>query len=123
MSAPRILVVDDEPNIRDLLMTSLKFAGYQVKAVANGASTISAVLEEEPDLILLDVVMPKMGGFEACQRLRELEATRDIPIILVTTRGEEHNVERGYELGCNDYLTKPISSLDLLTKVENALGV
>ncbi|HCU79519.1 MAG TPA: DNA-binding response regulator, partial [Microbacterium sp.] len=70
MSAPRILVVDDEPNIRDLLMTSLKFAGYQVKAVANGASTISAVLEEEPDLILLDVMLPDMNGFSVTKRLR-----------------------------------------------------
>jgi len=63
MTAPRILVVDDEPNIRDLLVTSLRFAGYQVRAVANGAQTISAVLEEEPDLIILDVMLPDMNGF------------------------------------------------------------
>jgi two-component system OmpR family response regulator len=70
MTAPRILVVDDEPNIRDLLVTSLRFAGYQVRAVANGAQTISAVLEEEPDLIILDVMLPDMNGFSVTKRLR-----------------------------------------------------
>ena len=70
MTAPRILVVDDEPNIRDLLVTSLRFAGYQVRAVSNGAQTISAVLEEEPDLIILDVMLPDMNGFSVTKRLR-----------------------------------------------------
>ncbi|HAN25226.1 MAG TPA: DNA-binding response regulator, partial [Microbacterium ginsengisoli] len=70
MTAARILVVDDEPNIRDLLVTSLNFAGFQVRAVANGAQTISAVLEEEPDLIVLDVMLPDMNGFSVTKRLR-----------------------------------------------------
>ncbi|MCH4249684.1 MAG: response regulator, partial [Microbacteriaceae bacterium] len=71
MSTPRILIVDDEPNIRDLLSTSLRFAGFAVRAVANGASTISAVLDEEPDLIILDVMLPDMNGFSVTKRLRE----------------------------------------------------
>ena len=97
MTAPRILVVDDEPNIRDLLVTSLRFAGYQVRAVANGAQTISAVLEEEPDLIILDVMLPDMNGFSVTKRLRGAGYTA--PILFLTAKdavddrgGQRHGV-------------------------------
>ena len=66
--------------------------------------------------------MPRMDGFEACRRLRQSEKTQDIPIIMVTTRGEAENIEHGYELGCSDYVTKPINSLELTTKIESLLG-
>ena len=79
MNAPRILIVDDEPNIRDLLTTSLRFAGFAVRAVGNGAQAISAVLEEEPDLVLLDVMLPDMNGFSVTKRLRSSGYT--IPIL------------------------------------------
>jgi len=68
------------------------------------------------------VVMPRLGGFEACKRLREDETTREIPVIMVTTRGELQSVESGYAAGCNDYVTKPINGLELLTKVRSCLG-
>src|SRR5690606_31307136 len=86
MTAARILVVDDEPNIWDLLVTSLRFAGYQVRAVANGAQTISAVLEEEPDLIILDVMLPDMNGFSVTKRLRGAGYTA--PILFLTAKDE-----------------------------------
>ena len=79
-------------------------------------------MAERYDLILMDVVMPKMTGFQACQELKKREATKAIPIILVTTRGEATNVERGFESGCNDYVTKPIDGLVLLSKVRDCLG-
>ncbi len=93
MTAPRILVVDDEPNIRDLLITSLRFAGFQVRAVANGAQTISAVLEEEPDLIVLDVMLPDMNGFSVTKRLRGAGYTA--PILFLTAKDETEDKIEG----------------------------
>jgi len=77
---------------------------------------------ERPDLILMDVLMPRLNGFEACQRLRHADETREIPIIMVTTRGELESLESGYAAGCSDYVTKPISGLELLTKIRSCLG-
>ena len=75
-----------------------------------------------PDLILLDVIMPKMNGFEVCKKIREDEGMKTVPIIMVTTRGEGENVESGFASGCSDYITKPFSSLELLTKIESYLS-
>jgi DNA-binding response OmpR family regulator len=76
---------------------------------------------ERPDLVLMDVVMPRMNGFEAVKELRAQASTRDTPVIMVTTRGEGPNVETGFEAGCNDYVTKPVDALELLTKVRKCL--
>ncbi|MFT4306053.1 MAG: response regulator, partial [Microbacterium sp.] len=103
MTAPRILVVDDEPNIRDLLLTSLKFAGFQVRAVGNGAGAISAVLEEEPDLIVLDVMLPDMNGFSVTKRLREAGYTA--PILFLTAKDETEDKITGLNAGGDDYVT------------------
>ena len=117
----KILLVDDSGT--SLMMEKMVLqGGYDLICAKDGEEAVQKAEEELPDLILLDIVMPKMDGFEACRRIRELEATREIPIIMVSTRGEEHNVERGYELGCNDFLTKPFRGLELSTKVENALA-
>ena len=80
-------------------------------------------LVELPDLIVMDVVMPRMTGIEACRQIRLQDATSHIPIILVTTRGEPENVENGYASGCNDYVTKPINGSELITKIEDFIGV
>jgi DNA-binding response OmpR family regulator len=77
---------------------------------------------ERPDLILMDLVMPKLDGFEACKRLRADQATKDIPVIMVTTRGEAENMELAFGCGVNDYVTKPINGLELLAKVKSHLG-
>ena len=116
MTAPRILVVDDEPNIRDLLVTSLRFAGYQVRAVSNGAQTISAVLEEEPDLIILDVMLPDMNGFSVTKRLRGAGYTA--PILFLTAKDETEDKIEGLNAGGDDYVTKPYSSRELLARIE-----
>ena len=75
-----------------------------------------------PDLILMDVVMPRLGGFEAVEQLRAQDTTKDIPIIMITTRSEAENVEKGFVSGCNDYINKPINGLELMEKVRSYLG-
>lgn len=117
----KVLLVDD--SMTTLFMEEMILNGrYQVVKATNGEDAIEKARAERPDLILLDVIMPKMDGFAVCRALRAEEATRTTPIIMVTTRGEEENVERGFEAGCNDYVTKPINGLELLTKVENQLA-
>jgi len=95
---------------------------YQILTARDGAEAVEVATRELPDLILMDLVMPKMNGLEACRKLRSQPATRDIPIIMVTTRGESDNVVKGFESGVTDYVTKPISGLELLTKVRSYLG-
>ena len=118
MTAPRILVVDDEPNIRDLLITSLRFAGYQVRAVANGAQTISAVLEEEPDLIILDVMLPDMNGFSVTKRLRGAGYTA--PILFLTAKDDTEDKIAGLNAGGDDYVTKPFSLDEIVARIQAA---
>ena len=95
---------------------------YELIVAKDGREAVDLALAERPDLILLDVVMPVMDGFEACKQLRAQEATRSTPIIMVTTRGEEEHMEVGFENGCTDYVTKPIDGLELLAKVRNCLA-
>jgi DNA-binding response OmpR family regulator len=95
---------------------------YDLVTASDGEEAVTKAVSENPDLILMDVVMPKMNGFEACRRLRSEESTRTTPIIMVTTRGEAQNVETGFESGCNDYVTKPINTTELLSKLRNYLG-
>ena len=100
---PKILIVDDEPNIRDLLTTSLRFAGFAVRAVGNGAQAISAVLEEEPDLIILDVMLPDINGFGVTKRLRASGYTA--PILFLTAKDDTEDKITGLTVGGDDYVT------------------
>jgi CheY-like chemotaxis protein len=122
MVQKKILVVDDSKTALFMEMMILKKGHYDLVTADNGEEAVQKAVAEIPDLILMDVVMPKMTGFEACRELRKREATRAIPIIMITTRGEAANVEAGFESGCIDYLTKPIDSLALLSKVRDCLG-
>ncbi len=122
MDKKKILLVDDSSTTLMMERMILTKGPYELLTAKDGEEAVEKAASEKPDLILLDIVMPKMDGFEACRKLRESEDTRDIPIIMVTTRGEAENVEQGYELGCNDYVTKPINSLELMTKVKNLLS-
>ena len=107
---------------RDMLSRRLVRNGYEVFHAMDGQQGVNMALSERPDLILMDVVMPRMDGFEACRRIREQEDTKAIPVIMVTTRGELQSVENGYASGCTDYVTKPINGLELLAKVKSCLG-
>jgi two-component system alkaline phosphatase synthesis response regulator PhoP len=121
MSRKKILLVDDSATTLMMEQMVLRGQPYQIVTAKNGREAVATAASERPDLILLDVVMPEMNGFEACRQIRQQESTRDVPIIMVTTKGEEQNVEAGFESGCNDYITKPINGAELLTKVRGFL--
>jgi CheY-like chemotaxis protein len=95
---------------------------YQCITALDGAEALVKAREERPDLVLMDVVMPRMNGFEACKKMREEPSTRQTPIILVTTRQEESYAEAGFVSGCNDYITKPINSVELVELLQSYLG-
>jgi CheY-like chemotaxis protein len=119
----KILLVDDSRTT--LLMERMmleKRTSYQCITATNGLEAVEKAQTETPDLVLMDVVMPQMNGFEACKRLRDNEKTREIPVILVTTRGEESYMEAGFQSGCNDYVTKPINGPDLLKLLHSYLS-
>jgi len=123
MDLKKILIVDDSDVILMMERMILQKTGmYELVSAKSGPEAIEKAETEKPDLILLDVVMPGMTGFEVCQELRAIDSTKDIPVIIVTTRGEAENVENGYASGCNDYVTKPINGGELLAKLESILG-
>ena len=118
----KILLVDDSQTV--LLMHQMLLAdrGYELLTARDGLEAVEKAVAECPDIIFLDVLMPRMDGFAACQALRAHEGTRDIPIIMITTRGEPQSVQRGFESGCSDYITKPFNGNELLDKLERYLG-
>ena len=122
MRRKKILLVDDSATTLMMEQMVLRGQSYQIVTASNGREAVATAAIEQPDLILLDVIMPEMNGFEACRRIRQQEATKNVPIIMVTTKGEEQNVETGFESGCSDYITKPINGAELLTKVRSYLA-
>ncbi len=122
MNRKKILLVDDSSTVLLMERMILSKSPYDLVTARDGMEGVEKAKAERPDLILMDVVMPRMDGFEACRRLRADDETREIPVIMVTTRGELQSVESGYESGCSDYVTKPINGLELLSKVRNYLG-
>jgi CheY-like chemotaxis protein len=122
MARKKILVVDDSGTARMIEQMALGRSSYDVVQAKDGAEAVRVARKELPDLILMDVMMPQMDGYEACRSIRAQEETKGIPVIMVTTRGEPLNVETGYRSGCNDYVTKPVDTLELLAKVRNLIG-
>jgi two-component system phosphate regulon response regulator PhoB len=116
----RILVVDDEPDITALVAYHLAKAGYRVSTAANGPDALKAAREERPDIVILDVMLPGISGYDILAELRRREETRDVGVILLTARREEQDRIRGLSLGADDYLTKPFSPAELTLRV-NAL--
>ena len=114
----RILLVDDEPLITDSLSYSLRREGYEVNAVGDGAAALEAVEEFNPDVVVLDVMLPGMSGLEVCRQLRARSAT---PVIMLTARGEEIDRVLGLEVGADDYLAKPFSFRELLARIRSIL--
>ena len=123
MDKKRILCVDDSNLI--LLMERLVLGreGFELLTASDGEQAITRAVADRPDLILLDVVMPSISGVEVCRRLRADKETAAIPIIMVTTHAEGEMVERAFESGCNDFVSKPIDPIELLAKVRNYLGM
>ena len=121
MPRKKILLVDDAETI--LMMERLILHNeYDLVTARNGQEAVSAAASERPDLILLAVVMPTMDGFAACKKIRESKEIGAVPIIMVTTRAEQENVEKAFQSGCNDYIAKPINSVELISKIRNCLS-
>jgi DNA-binding response OmpR family regulator len=118
----KILIVEDEPNIVFTLEFVMKQKGYAVKVVNDGEAALVAVAEFAPDLILLDVMMPRMSGYDVCQRVRENAAWQGIRIIMLSAKGREIEVSKGLAVGADAYVTKPFSTRDLVEKVREMLG-
>ncbi|MCA9671934.1 MAG: response regulator transcription factor [Myxococcales bacterium] len=117
-----ILVVDDEEDLLSTLEYNLEREGYQVRTATNGESALSRAAEEPvPNLILLDLMLPDMPGTEVCRKLRQQEATRNIPVIMITAKAEEIDRVVGFEVGADDYVTKPFSTRELLLRVRAVL--
>ncbi len=114
-----ILVVEDDPILRMSLKKALRSEGYQVELAATGPEGLEAALNSSPDLVLLDIMLPGMNGFEICQHIREQEP--ELPIVMVTAKGEEEDKVRGLGLGADDYVVKPFGVAELLARVDAAL--
>lgn len=121
MPRKKILLVDDSSTVIMMEKMMLAGCGYDIVTARDGEEGVAKAASERPDLILLDVVMPKMDGIEACRRIRAQALTKDIPIIMVTTRSEAQNIETSYKNGCNDYVNKPLNNAELLAKVRSFL--
>lgn len=122
-AASSVLVVDDNIQNLELLQAYLEDLGCSIRTAHDGLECLREVGAAQPDLVLLDVMMPRMSGFQACEKLKADPATRDIPIIMVTALNEVSDVEKAVESGADDFLTKPVNKLELLTKAKSLLSL
>jgi len=120
--AKKILIADDEPNIVVSLEFLMKQKGYEVKSVGNGEDAMRAIAEFAPDLVLLDVMMPRLSGYEVAQKIRENPAWAGIRIVMLSAKGRDVEVSKGMAVGADAYVTKPFSTSDLMAQVRALLG-
>ena len=118
----KILIAEDERDIRDLITFTLRFAGHEVKAVTNGEEAYETARAINPDLILLDVRMPRMTGYEACRKIKEDEGTQHIPVVFLSAKGQETEVETGLNAGAAEYIIKPFAPDQLTARVQSILN-
>lgn len=121
MTPPRILIADDNPQGVELLEAYLGATDYVTDTAADGEETLAKVEAFKPDLLLLDIMMPKISGFEVCKRLKANPATQDIVVLMVTALDQPHDIDKAVEAGANDFLTKPINKAELLLRIKAAL--
>jgi CheY-like chemotaxis protein len=119
----KVLLVDDSMTVLMIEKMILAKGPFSVVMARDGLEAIEKAKSEQPDVVLLDVVMPNLDGLAACAAIRRQPETAHIPIVMVTTRGEEANVEAAFRNGCTDYVTKPINGIELLAKLNNILGL
>lgn len=119
---PRVLIVDDEPNILLSLEFLMQQSGLEVATAADGEQALLRIQEATPDLVLLDISLPGMSGFDLLEQLRHNPATRKLPVVMLTAHGREVEKEKGMALGADDYITKPFSTRTLLQRVQALLG-
>ena len=116
-----VLLVDDMETVLLFEKTLLRGFGVALKTAKNGAAALAEIAKSPPDLVLLDVMMPELDGIETCRRIKQDPATRHIPVVIVTTKGEPEMVQKAREAGCDDFITKPLNKAELLSKVNSYL--
>ena len=121
MPAVKITIIEDEEDIRHLLFYNLEKEGYSVSGYESGEDGLAGVRENMPDLVLLDLMLPGIDGMEVCRKLKQDATTRDIPVIIISAKGEETDIISGLELGADDYLSKPFSTKILLARIRTVL--
>ena len=121
MSATKVVVIEDESDILELIEYNLRREGFEVATATSGRSGLSVIGREKPDIVLLDLLLPGLDGLDVCRRLRAVESTRDLPVIMVTARGEESDVVLGLGVGADDYIHKPFSPRELIARVRAVL--
>jgi CheY-like chemotaxis protein len=118
----KILIAEDERDIRDLVAFTLRFAGYEVVAASNGEEALEMAPRVNPDLILMDVRMPRMTGYEACRAMKQNPDLKDIPVVFLTARGQEEEIQQGLDAGAEEYLLKPFAPDQLTAQVKTILA-
>jgi two-component system cell cycle response regulator len=118
-----ILVVDDNEHNLELIQAYLDELGGQIRVARDGTEALDSIAAEPPDIVLLDIMMPRMSGYQVCERIKSNASTRDIPVIMVTALNEVGDVERAVDAGADDFLTKPVNKLELVTRVRSLLRV
>jgi len=117
----RILIVDDTETMRMVEQMMLAGEGYEIKTAIDGIDALDKIEQERPDLILMDIMMPRMDGIQCCQRIKSSDALKDIKVVMVTTKSEYDRVKEAFAAGCDDYVTKPIDKAELIKKIEDLL--
>jgi DNA-binding response OmpR family regulator len=117
----KILIAEDERDIRELVSFSLQFGGFSVVQATNGAEAVEQAQKELPDLILMDVRMPKMTGYEACRQMKAIDTIRDIPVVFLSAKGQESEIQTGLEVGAEEYILKPFAPDELVKQVQAVL--
>ena len=118
----RILIAEDEPDIRELVAFTLRFAGHEVTPTANGEEAYHKAQELIPDLIMMDVRMPKMTGYDACRAMKQIPSLKDIPVVFLSAKGQDSEIQTGLEAGAEEYLLKPFAPDQLVERVRAILA-
>jgi DNA-binding response OmpR family regulator len=122
MTKKKILIADDNQNIRDALTYLLEDEGYEIELAKDGAETLRIVRMRQPDILFLDIMMPEMNGYDVCSAIRRDPALKDIYIIMLTAKGQVAEQERGKDVGANEYIVKPFSPMEILSRVKQILN-
>ena len=118
----KILVAEDEKDIRELIVFSLTYAGFDVVAAIDGQDAVDKALEVMPDLIMMDVRMPRMTGYEACIRLKAIDEVKDIPVVILSAKGQESEIQTGLDAGAYEYILKPFAPDELIQRVKDIVA-
>lgn len=117
----KILIAEDEKDIRELIVFSLSFAGFDVIPAVDGQDALEKALENKPDLIMMDVRMPRMTGYEACAKMKTMDEIKDIPVVILSAKGQESEIQTGLNAGAYEYILKPFAPDELIQRVRNII--